>query len=193
MNNELKALAYLLIYPDHVLIENLEKIKSVLSHSTRLSKSEGETLKNFIQMLTSSPLTEIQSLYVSTFENNRNRCLNLFEHLEGESKDRGASMVHLIKLYGDYGLEFSSHELPDFLPAVLEFLSGLNNTDTEIWLSSIAPLIAILDSELMVIKNPWSAVTGALLTLAKQKRIQKQMSPEKKADDAPIRFISSAF
>lgn len=193
MNNELKAFAYLLIYPDRVLIDALEKIEFVFFHSKLLDESNKESLKELIHWLASSPLTETQDLYVSTFDNNRSRSLNLFEHLQGDSRERGASMVHLMQLYSDYDLELSSDELPDFLPIILEFLSGLNITDAEIWLKSIAPLIASLDSELVMIKSPWSVITGTLLTLAKHERIlkKKAIEPEKKEDESPIRFIAS--
>jgi nitrate reductase delta subunit len=51
--------------------------------------------------------------------------LQLYEHVHGESRDRGQAMVELLKLYSSRGLELTAKELPDHLPVFLEFLSQL--------------------------------------------------------------------
>ena len=57
------------------------------------------------------------------FDRSRTLSLNLFEHIHGESRDRGGAMVSLIETYREGGFEPATSELPDHLPVLLEFLS----------------------------------------------------------------------
>ena len=68
---------------------------------------------------------ELQERYFALFDRSRTLSLHLFEHVHGESRDRGQAMADLIALYRGHGLEPTASELPDFLPLFLEFLSLL--------------------------------------------------------------------
>ena len=68
-------------------------------------------------------LYDLQERYVLLFDRTRSLSLHLFEHVHGESRDRGQAMVDLKALYERHGLHMSSSELPDHLPLFLEFLS----------------------------------------------------------------------
>lgn len=76
-----------------------------------------------IEELASQDLYELQARYVDLFDRSRALSLHLFEHVHGESRDRGQAMVDLKALYESHGLEITASELPDFLPLFLEYLS----------------------------------------------------------------------
>lgn len=197
MNSELKAMACLLVYPRRQLIDDLDAISECIKESTKLSSPIKDSLKGLITNLASSPLSYIQSSYVATFDIGRKASLNLFEHLHSDSRDRGVAMTNLLKLYEDHGLVFNRSELPDFLPAVLEFLSGLTYEEARIWLQSASGLISQIDQELSRIQSPWRAVTEALLAFVDApSSTLKQVEPEPpgvEADyyDRPVNFGNS--
>ena len=72
----------------------------------------------------------MQERYVLLFDRTRSLSLHLFEHVYGESRDRGQAMVDLKQLYEQHGLFMSSSELPDYLPLFLEFLSAVPETQS---------------------------------------------------------------
>ncbi len=197
MNSELKAMACLLVYPRRQLIDDLDAISECIKESTKLSSPIKDSLKRLITNLASSPLSYIQSTYVATFDIGRKASLNLFEHQHSDSRDRGAAMTNLLKLYEDHGLVFNRSELPDFLPAVLEFLSGLTYEEARIWLQSASGLISQIDQELSRIQSPWRAVTEAILAFVDAPSSSlKQVEPEPpgvEADyyDRPVNFGNS--
>ncbi len=199
MNCELKAMACLLVYPRKQLIDDLEEIEAYIQASASLNQKVKDALSNFISKLEQASLTSIQRVYVATFDMGRRASLNLFEHLHGDSRGRGPAMVSLTKLYEDHGLKFESDELPDFLPAVLEFLSGLSFKDAQLWLQSAAPLISSIDIELQLMDSPWAAVTAGLLAFADFPREEAELErdalmPSLDAEwrDAPVTFGGSA-
>jgi nitrate reductase delta subunit len=52
--------------------------------------------------------------------------------------------------------------VPDFLPAVLEFLSAVSENEARCWLQSASPLLESLRKALQLIDSPWLAVADAL-------------------------------
>lgn len=199
MNTELKAMACLLVYPRQQLFDELEEISSSIQNAPTLTKNVKENLEKMIEHFADSSLATLQSVYVSTFDLGKKASLNLFEHLHGDSRGRGAAMVNLLRLYEDHGLKFESDELPDYLPAVLEFLSGLKFAEAQMWLESAAPLIQSIDRELKLMNSPWTAVTEALLTIAnvkprKAELNQEDLTPTLDAEwqDLPVTFGGGA-
>ncbi len=166
MNIELKAMACLLVYPRQQLLDELSDISQAIDNSSSLPAKAKEKLTELIEVFRTSSLSSLQSIYVTTFDLGKKASLNLFEHLHGDSRGRGAAMINLLRLYEDHGLEFQGDELPDFLPAVLEFLSGMEFKDAQMWLQSAAPLISSINRELKLMNSPWVAVTEGLLSFA---------------------------
>ena len=119
----LRALSALLTYPRPELLAALPEIHEVLNSSALLSAAEKERLANLVSELSRGELLELEERYVQLFDRGRATSLHLFEHLHGESRERGAAMVDLVQIYSAAGLELASNELPDYLPALLEYLS----------------------------------------------------------------------
>ena len=170
MNELLKAFAWLLLYPDEKAAGARAEIRPLVAATPLLDDASRDGLEALLDWLDGMEPLEAQAAYVDTFDIGRETSLNLFEHLHGDSKERGVAMLELLTLYREHGLEFSGDELPDFLPAFLEFLSGLDEDDARAWLESIAKLVATIDTGLQYRSSPWAAVTAALLYLAGAER-----------------------
>ncbi len=114
-------------------------------------------------------LYDLQERYVLLFDRTRSLSLHMFEHVHGESRDRGQAMVDLQNLYGEKGLELGTSELPDFLPLFLEFLSLLPRAEAYDLLGQPAHILAAIAERLRKRESAYEAVFRALVALAKDK------------------------
>jgi nitrate reductase delta subunit len=119
----LKVLAILLSYPEESVHTNTKDLAEVLKEENLLPKKTLKDLLVFLDDYKNEDFLELQERFVSTFDRSRNHCLNLFEHIHGESRDRGQAMVDLKDMYASKGLFINKKELPDYLPLFLEYLS----------------------------------------------------------------------
>jgi len=118
-----KILGLLLAYPKPELIDNMADIKEVLITEALLPKRPLKNVLAFCDYLSTSDIYELQEDYVNLFDRGRTHCLHMFEHIHGESRDRGQAMVNLVESYAERGFYMTEGELPDYLPMFLEFLS----------------------------------------------------------------------
>jgi nitrate reductase delta subunit len=116
-------------------------------------------------------LLTIEERYVDLFDRGRALSLHLFEHLHGESRDRGAAMVELKRLYTAAGFELSARELPDFLPVVLEYLSCRDLAEARDLLADCAHILTSIARSLMARRSRYVAVPQALLVIAGEKPV----------------------
>ena len=123
MNLTLKALGALLTYPDETLVAAVPELRAVLEADSAVPTVLRRPLRSLLDYLQSTDSFELQENYVERFDTGRSTSLHLFEHVHGESKDRGQAMVDLKEHYEAIGLTLVPEELPDFLPAFLEFCS----------------------------------------------------------------------
>lgn len=130
----LKAITRLLHYPDGELQGNGNAVAEALLARPELSADECDVLEGFINRLRETDLYDLQAQYVATFDHSKKVSLYLFEHVYGESRDRGPAMVELINAYREKGLEISVGLLPDYLPLFLEFCALLPETEARAWL-----------------------------------------------------------
>ena len=111
-------------------------------------------------------LYALQERYVDQFDRTRSLSLHLFEHVHGESRDRGQAMIDLKSLYEQNGLYLSAAELPDFVPAFLEFLSTRPLAQARALLSQTAHILTALAERLQKRHSPYAAIFQALAALA---------------------------
>ncbi|MGH8466541.1 MAG: nitrate reductase molybdenum cofactor assembly chaperone, partial [Pseudomonas sp.] len=104
-----RLLSALLSYPEPELLAALGEVESALSDYPDAE----ETLQPLIAYLATNDLIAVQENYVATFDRNRSHSLHLFEHVHGESRDRGQAMVDLLDTYRAQGFEPVVSELPD--------------------------------------------------------------------------------
>ena len=120
----LRVLARLLSYPDAALRDDLPDMRAALRVDRALSASRKNELYALIATLESSDAIDREAQYVELFDRGRATSLHLFEHVHGDSRDRGPAMVDLTQTYEAAGLLLAPGELPDFVPVLLEFASS---------------------------------------------------------------------
>jgi nitrate reductase delta subunit len=163
-----RVLAALLNYPTPDLKSEAGDAANVLRSERLLTGSHLDKVCDFLARLEALPQLESESLYIETFDRGRSTSLHLFEHIHGESRDRGQAMVRLIMRYRMHGLELSSGELPDFLPLFLEFLSTCRPGDANKYLSEVADIVALIGQRLHKRESPYAVVLDAVASLALQ-------------------------
>lgn len=183
----LRVLSWLLDYPTYDLVAAKEDLSELLD-SAELDSSCKAAVKTFIEQRCASDLLNWQSEYDGLFERGRSLSLLLFEHVHGESRDRGQAMVDLNQQYKTAGLALAANELPDYIPLYLEFLSTQGEVNTRLGLQEIAHILGLLTCRLQERENNYSVLFEALLQLSKAKidltDIQQQLAGEKR-DDTP--------
>ncbi|MGM0585969.1 MAG: nitrate reductase molybdenum cofactor assembly chaperone [Pseudomonadota bacterium] len=166
MTRTLKALSVLLSYPTRELQRGAGDIADALHDEALLSPSAIATLDPLLGRLAVADLYELQEGYVALFDRSRSLSLNLFEHVHGESRDRGPAMVDLLETYRAGGFEPDSHELPDHLPILLEFLSTRPLAEAREMLADAAHILEALSLRLTRRESPYAAVFDALVGLS---------------------------
>ena len=144
LDRSLKALSLLLSYPTRELQHAMPEIGGVLASDTRLTAAARRALRPLVGELGGRDIYDLQETYVALFDRSRTLSLNLFEHVHGESRDRGGAMVSLLETYRDGGFEPDTSELPDHLPVLLEFLSVRPWAEAQDILADAAHIFAAL-------------------------------------------------
>ena len=180
----LRALALLLSYPDVDMRSKLTDVMSVLSLERALSPSRISELKNLSEQLQSLDPLEVESRYVETFDRGRSTCLNLFEHVHGDSRDRGPAMIDLSQTYAQTGLVLDPDELPDHLCVVLEFASTQTEDIAKSFLDEMAHILNSIFSALLKRESPYAAVIAAVLELSGHKAQAVNIPVEESMDSS---------
>lgn len=159
-------LGALLDYPDQTLIAALDEIRAALAGHARLPSDTRVALIELVDRLSARPLLDLQEDYVEIFDRGRATSLYLFEHVHGESRERGQAMVDLLAMYEAKGLFLGAGELPDYLPVFLEFLSHETPAQAHALLGEIADISRQIATSLAERGTPYFAAVAALLPLA---------------------------
>jgi nitrate reductase delta subunit len=172
-----KALSALLSYPSEDMRQALPEIVGVLGISPLVAGREREELLDLVEEIGHGDLLAAEERYVDLFDRGRALSLHLFEHLHGESRDRGAAMVELQELYAAAGFELVTSELPDYLPVVLEYLSLRDLAEARELLADCAPILSAICRSLLARQSRYAAVPQALLVIAGEKPIDAAKIP----------------
>lgn len=180
----LRSLARLLAYPDAALRAALADLPSALDDEAALSASRRAELKALIQELLRSEQIEAESRYVETFDRGRATSLHLFEHVHGDSRDRGPAMVDLTQTYEKAGLLMAPEELPDHLCVVLEFASTQPPAIAAEFLGELAHILNSVFSALLKRESPYASVLAAVLELAGETAQAVPFAADEPLDDS---------
>jgi len=164
-----KVLSLLLTYPTAELREAAGTFAAIMDSEALVPGRERRELAPLINELASGDLFDLQERYVFLFDRTRSLSLHLFEHVHGESRDRGQAMIDLKNLYEQHGLFIAASELPDFLPLFLEFLSTRPAGEACEQLVQPAHILAAIGERLHKRTSPYAAVFPALVALSTQK------------------------
>ena len=165
----LRALAALLSYPTVELVAAAGEIREAIEREAVVPAAERTKLDRLIADLAAGDLYDLQERYGLLFDRTRSLSLHLFEHVHGESRDRGQAMVDLLKLYEEGGYTPTPSELPDFLPLFLEYASTRTPREAIELVSQPANVIAALRERLAKRSSPYEAVMSALLAISRAK------------------------
>jgi nitrate reductase delta subunit len=182
----LHALAALLSYPTAALVQALPEIRGEIAAERRICRRDRERLGALIDEIAAADLLELQEEYVALFDRGRATALNLFEHLHGDSRDRGQAMVDLAETYAKGGLALSTRELPDYLPVLLEYLSTRPPAEVKEMLGDCAHIVRGIGEALVRRESAYAAVPGALLAIAGEAGLEvprEALAPE---DEPPL-------
>ncbi len=164
----LRALARLLAYPNAELRAHLGDLLDALHHEQRLSENRLAGLEKLVSQLAARDGYEVESDYVELFDRGRATSLHLFEHVHGDSRDRGQAMVDLVQTYEQAGLHLnpdSGGELPDYLPLVMEFASTLDASAAQGFTGEFAHILNALYAALLKRRSLYAHVPAAVLEL----------------------------
>ena len=162
----LRALGALITYPRAELLAALPEIASVLADSQLVPPAERQRLAALIEEMRGADALDLEGRYVELFDRGRSTSLNLFEHVHGESRDRGAAMVELCGVYARAGYRVAAHELPDYLPVVLEYLSCRSVGEARAMLGDCGHVMRDIGEALLRRGSRYAAVFEALLAVA---------------------------
>ena len=165
-SGSLRVLAALLSYPDAAMRTHLPEMREILHGEGALTAGRQAEIDALIDALVNDEPLDIEACYVDLFDRSRNTSLHLFEHVHGDSRDRGPAMIDLAQTYEHAGLYLAPGELPDYLPAVLEFVSTQPPREARDFLGEIAHILNTLFSALRARGSAYTSVIGALLELA---------------------------
>lgn len=165
-----RALSLMLSYPTEEIAAMMPLALEAIHREKLLPERIARRLAPLADELSRADLYAAQARYVDLFDRSRSLSLQLYEHIHGESRDRGQAMLELLMLYSARGLELTAKELPDHLPVFLEFLSTQPEADAAALLGQAAHVVEALRERLKKRRSPYARVFDALVALSAAER-----------------------
>ncbi len=173
MSKSLRVLAALLSYPDARHRSVLAELAAVLQQERAVSAPRQREIAALIDRIARTDPLQAESDYVELFDRGRSTSLHLFEHVHGDSRERGPAMIDLGQTYEKAGLILAEGELPDYLPAVLEFVSTQPANEARGFLGEMShifnAIFGALQQQGSGFASGYASVLGALIELAGEK------------------------
>lgn len=202
-----KALGAILDYPSAELQAAIPEIQACLVEEGVLSPAQIRALAPLLDRLGDADLLDLQEEWVALFDRSRRLGLHLHEHTFGESRDRGMAMVRLMQLYRLHGLELAKGEIPDYLPAFLEFLSLVPLASARRMLADAVAILLILAERLEAKGSVYAPLLQALAALSNRSADSEELellrreapaeidsleALDRAYEDAPVEFTGSS-
>jgi nitrate reductase delta subunit len=184
MSRSLRVLAALLSYPDARMRGHVPEMRALLAEDAAVSPSRRVEIDALMDTLQGADPLAAEAAYVEMFDRGRATSLHLFEHVHGDSRDRGPAMIDLGETYAKAGLILTSTELPDYLPAVLEFASTQPPREARAFLAEIAHILNALFGALCKRGSAYASVVGALIELAGERAQPVEPRAEEPLDES---------
>lgn len=180
-----RVLARLLDYPSDEMLAALPELLDALHQERALSPARLAELDALATVLARGERYTVQARYVESFDRGRATSLHMFEHVHGDSRERGPALVDLQQTYAAGGMFFDANELPDYLPVVLEFASTQAPQTARAFLGEMAHILNAIHTALIKRdNNPYAAAVGAVLELAGERPQAVQITPDEPLDEA---------
>lgn len=162
----LKVISLLLDYPTETLVNGRDELEQAIIESREISPKQRGALFELLELICGNDLMDGQEHYGALFGRGRSLSLLLFEHVHGESRDRGQAMVDMMAQYEAAGFAIGVKELPDYIPLYLEFLSTREDIEAREGLADVAHLLALLAARLEERESAYASCMRALLQIA---------------------------
>jgi nitrate reductase delta subunit len=166
------------------LRRHLPELRSALQAEQALAPARLAELQTLMAKLGGPDALEIEAQYVELFDRGRATSLHLFEHVHGDSRDRGPAMIDLAQTYEKSGLYLGPDEMPDYLPVVLQFVSTQPPTEARAFLGEMAHIFNAIFNALQQRNSAYASVLGALIELAGEKAHAVKVVPDEPLDTA---------
>jgi nitrate reductase molybdenum cofactor assembly chaperone NarJ/NarW len=180
----LRALALLLGYPDANLRLLLPALIEAIDAEGAVPATRRAEIRSLAKQMQLADPLEVEARYVELFDRGRSTSLHLFEHVHGDSRDRGPAMVDLLKTYETAGLRLDGKELPDHLCVVLEFASSQPASVAREFLGEMAHILQVIFSALRQRHSGYAALGAAVLELAGHKAEAVPSAADEPLDDS---------
>lgn len=162
----LKVISHLMTYPSSEVAKQTTEIVKAIDASREISPEMRQRLKALVNEIYSIDLMDAQEAYTGLFDRGRALSLLLFEHVHGESRDRGQAMVDLMSVYESKGFEIAIRELPDYIPLYLEYLSQCPQLEAREGLADVSHIFGLLSARLGERESSYAALFDALLMIS---------------------------
>jgi len=181
--DELRLLGLLLDYPDEQLLAGHDEVAQALA---RLQPSpRRDALSEFVTWLYESDRFTIEQEYVASFDFSKRTTLHLSFYTYGDRRQRGMAMLALKQRFAAAGLPFADANLPDYLPAVLEFAALAPGDEGDELLRQLRAGIEIVRAGLRDAGSPYALLLDALVAGMPKLTRQQRAALEKLAVEGP--------
>lgn len=186
--NVLKLVSVLLEYPRAELWMHAEELREAAADPVLLTTVQRVKLTTFIEDMLSLEPMRAEERWLELFDRGRAMSLLLFEHIHGESRDRGQAMVDLAETYRKNGFEIGVRQLPDYLPLMLEYLSTRPDEEVFDWLKHVNHILELLAARAQERESPYASLFEILVGISQGQidltLMRKRVSSEER-DDTP--------
>ena len=179
-----KVISLLLCYPESDWLEALPELEAALASEADFNGDAATRMAPLFAQLRETELIALQESYVATFDRNPSHSLHLFEHIHGESRDRGSAMIDLLNEYWKYDFDASASELPDYVPLFLEFLSLLPTEEALALLGDAVHVLATIGRKLDANGSPFATAFQVLEALSPVAAQELAEPPVRDMDEA---------
>ncbi len=196
-----KALGIFLWYPKEEWLAGSNDLVDLIESEKLLSANDTKAIRAFAEDFKTQDIFNLQEEYVNSFDRIKSLSLHLFEHIHGDSRDRGQAMVDLAERYQELGFALDARELPDYLPVFLEYLSLLPKEQALEEIAETAHILVAIGKRLAERGSSYSAVFNCLIRLAGSEpaKVEKIIGAEilsfaeldKEWEDKPIEFLGA--
>lgn len=180
----LRVLARLLQYPDAAIRCHLQEMRAALHGARTIGRQRLAELDALIDSQLAQSDIDAEADYVQLFDCGRATSLHLFEHVHGDSRERGPAMIDLAQTYEAAGLFLAEGELPDYLPVMLEYASTQPPAQARALLSEVGHILNAIFSALEKRESRHASVLGALLEISGEAARAVTITPDEPLDIA---------
>ncbi|MBB5157616.1 nitrate reductase molybdenum cofactor assembly chaperone [Saccharopolyspora phatthalungensis] len=161
--------AWCLHYPDAELAPRMDLLRESLAELA--GRDPAAHLSGTLDHLARTPAQQAEQHYVEVFDVSPRRSLYLTWYVHGDTRLRGGALAELAGIYRAHGYRIAGGELPDYLPALLEFsAAAATRREGERLLGRFRPAIEVLHRRLAEIGTPYAAAVRAVLDAVPNQR-----------------------